>query len=240
MLHVNTDSLAKGAGVLHIIQNDSEVPPGSITDGLNIPYLLHHPYRDGLLPRIEDISALIVLGGAMGANDDRKHPFLTDLKQLIRQVVVSGIPYLGVCLGGQLLAAALDAKVVSNRWEEIGNVTAVLTDEGETDPLFKGINTIFRTFQWHHDSFDIPREGVLLAASADCPHQAFRVGESAWGVQFHPEVTEEIIRCWCAWGRSTSGRVEELVAEFTAEAESYRATVRNLMRNFLLVAEFRL
>ncbi len=223
--------------MLHIIQNDPEVPPGSIADFLTVPYLVHHPYRDGLLPQLKDVSALIVLGGAMGANDDSKHPFLIDLKELICQVVAAGIPYLGVCLGGQLLAAALGAKVVSNRWEEIGHFSASLTEEGKRDQLFKGILPEFLTFQWHHDSFDIPVGGVLLASSAACPHQAFLVGDTAWGVQFHPEVTEEIIRCWSAWGRSTSGRVEDLVAGFRAGAESYRVIVSLLLQNFLLAAK---
>jgi len=223
--------------VLHIIQNDPEVPPGSITAQLTLPYCVHHHYLDGRLPRLEDISALIVLGGAMGANDDCKHPFLAELKALIRTVVAAGVPYFGVCLGGQLLAAALGANVASNRWEEIGNFSADLTAEGKMDLLFKGISPEFATFQWHHDSFDLPAGGVLLASSAACPHQAFRVGDSAWGVQFHPEVTEEIIRCWSAWDKSTSGRVEELVAGFKAEAESYRVTVGRLMKNFLLFAK---
>lgn len=223
--------------MLHIIQNDPEVPPGSINDHLHVPYLVHHPYLDGLLPQLTDISALIVLGGAMGANDEQKHPFLTELKQLIRQVVASGLPYLGVCLGGQLLAAALGAKVVSNRWEEIGHFSAALKDEGKRDLLFRGVPLDFLTFQWHHDSFDIPQGGVLLAASTACPHQSFRLGAAAWGVQFHPEVTEEIIRCWCAWDLSTSARVEELVAGFTAGAESYSATVRQLLTNFLIAAK---
>jgi len=223
--------------MLHIIQNDPEVPPGSITDQLPVPYRVHHPYRDGLLPRTEDISALLVLGGAMGANDDHKHLFLTDLKQLIRQVVETGVPYLGVCLGGQLLAAAFGAKVVSNRWEEVGNLSVFLNAEGGSDLLFRGITPQFPAFQWHHDSFDIPAGGVLLASSAACLHQAFRVGDSAWGVQFHPEVTEEIIRCWCGWDRSTAARAEELVAGFKANSDKYQAMVRQLMRNFLLFAK---
>lgn len=222
--------------MLHIIQNDPEVPPGSITDQLTVPYCVHQPYRDGQFPRLEDISALLVLGGAMGANDDCRHPFLSDLKQLIRTAVAAGIPYFGVCLGGQLLAAALGAQVVANRWKEIGNFKVALTAEGKTDLLFKGVSSEFAAFQWHHDSFDLLAGAVLLATSPACPHEAFRVGDSAWGVQFHPEVTEEIIRCWCAWDKSTAGRVEELVAGFKAEAESYRATVSQLMNNFLLAA----
>jgi GMP synthase-like glutamine amidotransferase len=219
--------------LLHIIQNDPEVPPGNFIDHLTIPHVIHHPYRNGYLPEPEQISALIVMGGAMGANDDSRHPFLTDLKNLVRAVVATRIPYLGVCLGGQLLAAAMGAKVVSNRWEESGMLPVNLTEQGKNDRLFKGIPELFSSFQWHHDSFDIPVGGILLASSVTCPHQAFRVGACAWGTQFHPEVTEAIIRDWCAWDISTSVRVEELVTAFKAETESYLSTSRQLVRNFL-------
>jgi GMP synthase-like glutamine amidotransferase len=220
--------------MLHIIQNDPEVPPGNLLDGLAIPYSIHHPYRDGRLPDPQQISALIVMGGAMGANDDLRYPFLSSLKNLIREVVAAGIPYLGICLGGQLLAAALGATVVSHRWEELGTLNVSLTAAGRADRLFEGIDDLFRTFQWHHDSFDIPHEGVLLAASAACPHQAFRVGDTAWGLQFHPEVTEAIIRDWCAWNPATNERAGELVATFFHDLENYRTTSRRILENFLL------
>jgi GMP synthase-like glutamine amidotransferase len=223
--------------MLHIIQNDPEVPPGNILDHLTVPHVVHHPCRDGCLPEPEQISALIVLGGAMGANDDQRHPFLGDLKFLIRRAVALRIPYLGICLGGQLLAAALGAKVVSQRWEELGTLDVSLTHTGKADRLFIGFPEDFRTFQWHHDSFDIPDGGVLLASSAACTNQAFRVGESAWGLQFHPEVTEAIIRDWCAWDRSMQEKTEELVAAFCRNLESYRAISRRLLGNFLQRAE---
>jgi GMP synthase-like glutamine amidotransferase len=122
--------------MLYIIQNDPEVPPGTIIDGLPVPYIVLHPYRGEPLPLLAAISALIVMGGAMGAHDDARYPFLTDVKELIRATVAARIPYLGVCLGGQLLAAALGAKVVSHRWEELGTLTVSLTPEGSADPLF--------------------------------------------------------------------------------------------------------
>jgi GMP synthase (glutamine-hydrolysing) len=222
---------------LHIIQNDPEVPPGNIVEHLTIPYRIHYPYRGERLPALDQVQALIVLGGAMGANDEQKHPFLLGVKQLIRQVVAAGVPYLGVCLGGQLLAAALGGKVVSGRWQELGTLPVKLTAEGTADLLFRGIDEQFKTFQWHHDSFDVPAGGVLLATSAACPHQAFRVGVSAWGLQFHPEVTAQIIRDWCAWESTKAATTEELVAAFKAEAENYHATVRQLMNNFLLAAQ---
>jgi GMP synthase-like glutamine amidotransferase len=221
--------------MLHIIQNDPEVPPGNILASLKIPYVVKHPYRGERLPDVNDISSLIVLGGAMGANDDARHPFLSELKNLIREAVSSNIPYLGVCLGGQLLAAALGAKVVPNRWEELGTQNVSLTKEGGNDRLFAGISDTFSTFQWHHDSFDIPDAGVLLAASAICPHQAFRVGKSAWGLQFHPEVTESILRNWSDWNRETAVRTEELVTEFSDQQQIYSAISQILVNNFLKV-----
>lgn len=222
--------------MLHIIQNDPEVPAGTIGNHLTIPYVVHHPYRGDPIPEIERIAALIVLGGSMGANDDNAYPFLVEIKGLIRKVVAAEIPYLGICLGGQLLAAALGATVVSHRWEELGMLPAFLTSAGERDLLFAGIGEQFATFQWHHDSFDIPEGAVLLASSAGCPHQAFRVGRCVWGVQFHPEVTETIIRDWCAWDLKTAESADECIAAFSSMADAYQATSRKLCDNFLRIS----
>jgi GMP synthase-like glutamine amidotransferase len=225
--------------MLHIIQNDLEVPPGTIAenlDTLGIMYCVHHPYSGDPLPEVQDVSALVVLGGAMGANDDLRHPFLYDLKIFIRQVVSAGIPCLGICLGGQLLAAALGARVVSKRWEELGCLPVALTAAGCCDTLFAGMPVEFETFQWHHDSFDIPVGGVLLASSSACINQAFRVGSAAWGTQFHPEVTEQIIRDWCAWDRATSARVDELLSDFRTIEAPYRVITKNMLTNFLETA----
>jgi GMP synthase-like glutamine amidotransferase len=226
--------------MVHIIQNDPEVPPGNIAENLEsmgIPFFVHHPYLADPFPDLRDVSALIVMGGAMGANDDGSHPFLRDLKRFIREGVKLGIPYLGVCLGGQLLAAAMGARVESNRWEELGTLEVGLTADGAADPLFKGVEERLVTFQWHHDSFDIPEGGVLLAGSTACPHQAFRLGERAWGMQFHPEVTEGIIRDWCAWDPATKARTEELVSAWQTHEDAYRATARRLLENFLNAAK---
>jgi len=225
--------------MLHIVQNDPEVPPGNIAenlDAMGIMYCVHHPYNGEPLPELRDVSALIVLGGSMGANDDSRHPFLYDLKIVIRQAVSAGIPYLGICLGGQLLAAALGARVVSDRWEELGSLPVALTAEGCCDALFAGLPVEFDSFQWHHDSFDIPAGGVLLASSTACRHQAFRVGSTAWGTQFHPEVTEQIIRDWCAWDSASSARVDELLSDFRSIDVSYRAAAQGVLANFMGIA----
>ena len=224
--------------MFHIIQNDMEVPPGNIATNLRamgIPVRVCHPYCNEPLPAPEETQGVIILGGAMCANDDQGHPFLVQVKGLIRAMVEQSIPYLGVCLGGQLLAAATGGRVVANRWGELGMLEVKLTDAGREDRLFAGLAPRFGSFQWHHDSFDIPAEGVLLAASPACPHQAFRIGPCAWGTQFHPEMTEEIIRAWCAWDPATKGRADELVAAWQ-EDESYDATARRLLENFVQAA----
>jgi GMP synthase-like glutamine amidotransferase len=225
--------------VLHLIQNDPEVPPGNISEYLErerVLYTVHHPYLGDPLPDIRDLSAVIVLGGAMGADDDLRYPFLTELKSYIRNVVSADIPYLGICLGGQLLASALGVPVVSQRWEELGSLPVFLNSEGCTDRLFDGVDTPFCSFQWHHDSFDIPETGILLASSPVCPHQTFRYGRSAWGLQFHPEVTERIIRDWCAWDSMAEERIDEQVAAFRLQEKEYRAVSQRLLANFLNAA----
>ena len=225
--------------MLHIIQNDPQVPPGNITDRLEaggLIHIVHHPYLGDPLPELRDVTALIVMGGAMSANDDAGHPFLAEVKLFIKQAVRRDIPYLGICLGGQLLAAALGAEVAANRWEELGTMKVTLTAAGKDDPLFTGIVDPFPTFQWHHDSFDLPGGATLLATSPACPHQAFRVGAHAWGTQFHPEVTEAIIRDWCAWDQATQQRAEELVQAFRSHERDYCRVAERLLDNFLTVA----
>lgn len=222
--------------MLTFIQNDPEVPAGSLALNLPCPHIIHHPYRDGFLPEPEDVSALIVLGGAMGANDDGQHPFLTGLKSLIRKLVAAGVPYLGVCLGGQILSAALGGEVVSHRWGERGASKITLTPAGSADPLFRGIPQEFTMFQWHDDSFDLPPGAVLLAASPVCPHQAFRMGDCAWGLQFHPEVDERIIVDWAARDPKHAGLTESLLADWQRTRDGYCRASQTMLKNFLSVS----
>jgi len=225
--------------MIYIIQNDQEVPPGIIVEELErlgVEPAVVHPYRGDQLPRPTDTMGVIVLGGAMGANDDARHPFLGGLKQFIRDLVAQEKPYLGVCLGGQLLAAALGSEVKSNSFSEKGTYSIMLTAEGLEDSLFRGIAPSFISFQWHNDSFVIPPEGVWLAFTESCHSQAFRVGNKAWGVQFHPEVDQEIVRNWSSWTPETAARTGEFVNVYREWETEYREVARRMMANFLSIA----
>lgn len=226
-----------------IIQNDPEVPAGNFTNtlnGLDIPFRVIHPYDGEGIPRAGEVSAAIVLGGAMGVHDSAKHPFLTDVRGFIGDCISRGTPFLGICLGGQLLADLLGGRVISNSpCGEKGTFKVYLTGAGEEDPLFAGIPHEFVTFQWHNDSFEIPSESTLLAASARCPGQAFRFGACAWGTQFHPEVDRSIVDSWARWTDETAHRAEEFLASFIRTEKEYLDVSRRLLGNFLISSGFK-
>ena len=230
--------------MLLIIQNDPEVPPGNFAAAINelkVPSLTVHPYIGEAIPLVRDVSAVIVLGGAMGVHDTGKHPFLVRVKAFIRECIRTGTPFLGVCLGGQLLAEQTGGRVIAKSpYAEKGTLAVTLTPAGEEDPLFAGIPREFISFQWHNDSFEIPANGTHLAFSVACPGQAFRFGPCAWGTQFHPEVDLPIVDCWARWTEETAPRAEKYLADFARTEQTYLQVSRRLLGNFLRLAGFRL
>lgn len=139
---------------------------------------------------------LIVLGGPMSAVDGDRYRHLEYEKDAIRAAIEQQIPALGICLGAQLIAAATGGKpqpgqAVEYGWTEVGP-----TDAARKDPLFRRFESAQPIFQWHEDTFTLPRHAVHLAASDACKYQAFRVGESAYGLQFHLEANRALILRW--------------------------------------------
>src|SRR5512138_3885272 len=118
---------------------------------------------------------LLVMGGTMNVYAEDKHPWLRDETQAIRQAVEVDKSVLGVCLGGQLLAKALDAPVHLGAVTEIGLTPISLTEAGKSDPLFEGLSQV-EAVEWHDDTFDIPQGALALAGSEGCANQAFRFG----------------------------------------------------------------
>ncbi|MEW6008181.1 MAG: type 1 glutamine amidotransferase [Candidatus Omnitrophota bacterium] len=144
----------------------------------------------------KDIEAIITLGGPMNVYEEDKYPFLKDENEFLKNAIKEQVPILGICLGAQLLAKAGGAKVRKAAKEEIGWYKINLTKDGLKDNLFSGLKEKIDVFQWHEDTFDIPKQGVLLANSETCKNQAFRLGSNAYGLQFHFEVTADMIEDW--------------------------------------------
>jgi GMP synthase-like glutamine amidotransferase len=148
------------------------------------------------LPDPVGFDAVVCMGGPMGAYEDERIPWLAGEKRAIAAAVRDGVPFWGVCLGVQLLAASLGARVYPGPKAEVGLLPVELTDEGRADPVFGALPTSLLTLQWHGDTFDLPEGAVRLAGSTAYPNQAFRVGAAAYGVQFHLEVSPELAREW--------------------------------------------
>lgn len=162
---------------------------------------------------IDDYDAVLVFGGAMHADEDDRHPWLNEENLLLQRLLDLHLPTLGVCLGAQLLAKAAHAPVHRASRPEIGWHDVELTDEAESDPVFSRLPGRFRAFQWHYYTHGLPSGAVELARSEVCT-QAFRLGSSAWGVQFHPEVTREQIQSWLETDGFNEGvDVERVAAE---------------------------
>ena len=142
------------------------------------------------------LAGLVVLGGPMNVDETDEHPHLATEVSWLRAAVADDLPILGLCLGAQLLAKSLGAAVRPNGVKEIGWYAIETTSAAAGDRLFAHFRSRETVFQWHGDTFDLPPGAVQLARSEQCPQQAFRFGRAAYGLQFHLEVTANIVDEW--------------------------------------------
>ena len=145
---------------------------------------------------LERYNGLVVLGGPMNVDQSAAYPHLATEIAAIREALKHDVPVLGICLGAQLLAAALGATVRPNRVREIGWYRLQPAAEARSDRLFRHFDGGQHVFQWHAYTFDLPPGAVHLASTESCEHQAFRYGSRAYGLQFHLEADEALIRRW--------------------------------------------
>jgi GMP synthase-like glutamine amidotransferase len=164
-------------------------------------------------PELDEISGLVVFGGEMNVDETDRHPYLLTQRQLMRRAVDAGLPVLGICLGAQMLARALDARVYRAPVRELGFKSVRVTDAGQKDALIGAFQTGDRVFQWHEDTFELPAGAELLATGDDVPMQAFRMGPNAWGVQFHFEVDADGVNAWLRAAEPSLERVWKRSAE---------------------------
>lgn len=148
-------------------------------------------FRGERLPKLEDIDWLIVLGGPMGVQDEQRCPWLTQEKRFIEEAIKNRKIVLGICLGAQLIADVLGAKVFRNRFKEIGWFPVELTSASAASLIFKKLPQLFEAFHWHGDTFDPPTGASRIAQSVACENQAFVYDQRIVGLQFHLETTRE-------------------------------------------------
>ena len=230
-----------------VLQHIACEPPGAFEDVLTAAGAdIHRVELDEgePLPSWQNYVAIVAMGGPMSVNDDADLPWLTAEKQAIADAVRAGVPYWGSCLGVQLLAASLGASVYPGTQPEVGVLPVTLTGDGRSDPVFAGLPAEFLTLQWHGDTFDLPDGATLLASSPAYPNQAFRVGHTAYGVQFHVEVTEQMAREWAqvpAYAEYAdrvlgAGGIDRLMTDFDAARERMLDVGRRMFERWVEIA----
>jgi len=190
---------------------------------------------------LDGMDAIVAMGGPMSVNDEIDHPWLEAEKALIAAAVGAGVPFWGSCLGVQLLASSLGAEVRRGPAPEVGVLPVHATAAAADDPVFSGLAWPRPTLQWHQDTFDLPDGAVLLATSPAYPHQAFRVGPYAYGVQFHLEVDAAMADEWAtvpAYVASAdatlgAGGLDRLLADFRASMDEMQVDGRVLFSRWV-------
>jgi GMP synthase (glutamine-hydrolysing) len=227
-----------------VLQHIACEPPGAYEDVmLERGARLHRVELDegDPLPDWREFDGMVVMGGPMGACDDTDHTWLVSERSAIGEAVRAGLPFFGACLGSQLLAASLGARVYTGATPEVGVLDVELTEAGRDDPVLGDLPASFPTLQWHSDSFELPDSAVLLASSPAYANQAFRVGDSAYAVQFHVEVTSEMAAEWAAvpdYARALEqvrgpGALDELLEAFEERREEMTRHARTLFSSWL-------
>ncbi len=181
---------------IHVLQHVSFEDIGAIkswTENNNSLVTYTCLYKDEKFPDLNDFDFLIILGGPMGVYQEKEFPWLKNEKEFILSSIKAGKKVLGICLGSQLIAEVLGAKVHSNNEKEIGWFPITLSENIKEFSLFENYNDILEVFHWHGDTFTLPDEALHLASSSVCTNQAFLYKNNVLALQFHFEATEESI-----------------------------------------------
>ena len=186
---------------LVVVQHEDGTGPGWWGDwltGAGLDLDIRHPYAGDPLPAATSGAGLLVLGGAMGPEDDDASPRLPATRDLLADAVAAGVPTFGICLGAELLAVACGGSVRRGvAGPELGVLEIERLPAADDDPVLAALPARSRVLQWHWEEMDtLPPGSVLLARSAAYRHQAFRLGDRAWGLQFHIECDADMIADW--------------------------------------------
>lgn len=222
---------------------DSKGYLGTLLDEYGIAYDIIDVTSE-TLPDPAEYIAVIALGGYQHVYQAEHYPYMAQEKALLRHVIARDIPYLGICLGGQLLADVLGGQVRRYSRTEIGFFDVHITPEGQQDPLYAGLPGYQTVFQWHEDIFDLPTGAVLLATSSETENQAFRYGRCAYGLQYHVELDTDMLDTWLYYPEFKeqivhalgSDAYSALQGERAARMPRYQEHMRLFCQNFLQIS----
>jgi GMP synthase-like glutamine amidotransferase len=235
-----------GMNDLLIIQNISREGPGLLEQMLkdeNIAFDVVCLDKGQEIPALDDYKALVVLGGPDSANDDTTE-MAKELAR-IKEWINSGRPYLGICLGLQMLVKSAGGKVVKSEIKEVGfmdpdnnQFTVNVTDEGKTDKLLVGLPEVLHVFQLHGETVELTNDMTILATGKFCRNQIVKVAQKAYGLQSHFEITPEMLAIWAEQDPDLMLiDKDKLLADFKAIEQSYTNIGETLFRNFLEIVD---
>jgi GMP synthase (glutamine-hydrolysing) len=195
------------------------------------------------LPDLGEVSGVVTFGGTVNVDQVHDHPHLAEVRAYTREAVDRGVPYLGICLGSQILARALGVEVVRGPFREVGFEPVRPTPDAKDDPLLSFLGEQEMVLQWHEDTHELPEGATLLATGDRIPVQAYRLGDLAWGVQFHLEVDATELGWWlevadgqvdlpAVWGKSA----DQIRSESALHIAAQEARGREIFRRFADVA----
>jgi GMP synthase (glutamine-hydrolysing) len=200
--HLVTGGKVSRVKTVLLIQHEPFEGPGTLREALaHCERRVVRTYAGEAIPAVLEEDGLVVLGGGMGVYDAGRYPHLRKEMHLLGDATRAGRPVLGICLGSQLLAAALGGSVSKASRKEIGWYEVELLPAAREDRLLAPVPRSFTAFHWHGDAFTLPPDAVPLASSAMTPLQAFRAGARSWGIQFHFETDEQVLDAMLRSGR---------------------------------------
>jgi GMP synthase (glutamine-hydrolysing) len=226
-----------------LIRNDRYesfgVAPGALA-WVGVDVLTANATDDAVdLPDIGDVTGVVTFGGTINVDQVHEYPHLAEVRDYTSLAIEAGVPYLGICLGSQILARATGVEVVRGPVREVGFETVRPTAAAADDPLLSVLEADERVLQWHEDTHELPEGATLLATGDAIAVQAYRVGDRAWGIQFHLEVDELEFGWWlevadtevdleAEWGKSA----DEMRAEATTHMPRQEARGREIFARF--------
>lgn len=228
--------------IIHCFQHVPFETPATILEWIDKhKYSISYTYffeKDFLLPALKDFDCLLVMGGPLNVDEEEKFPWLKQEKQMIKQAIDAGKKVMGICLGSQLIAAALNKKVYQAREKEIGFFPVTFINEALQHQVFNHFLKTYTVFHWHGNTFDLPDNAQLIASTDVCANQAFIIANQVLALQFHIEMNETIIEKLIS---NCAAELEEK-GNYIQSAEEIRKGYRNLQLNkkdlFLMLDEF--